>query len=70
MCMHKKNHGDKRALISFSVIVSISTFIISYIDFNTIFDNASLFLALSLFVIVSVTITIITLNNLQRKWKN
>ena len=66
----KVKSGFYLALISFSVIVSISTFIISYIDFNTIFDNVSLFLALSLFVIVSVTITIITLNNLQRKWKN
>ncbi|MCX8531880.1 DUF2157 domain-containing protein [Chryseobacterium luquanense] len=52
------------ALISFSIISIVSSWILNFSN------DGGMFLFVSLFVIASITMVIMTLINLQKKWKN
>ena len=60
----KLKNGFYLSIIPFSIIVIISAFLIK------LSDNASMFFFISLFVIVSVTLVIKILIDLQKKWIN
>ena len=60
----KVKSGFYLSIISFSVIITITTFFIK------LSNDAGMFLFISLFIVASVTYVIKTLISLQKKWKN